>query len=330
MIAPAFPADEPARLYRLAQTELLDTAHEERFDRIVRVARRLFDVPIALISLVDENRQWFKSCIGLDATETPRDVSFCGHAILTEQVFVIPDASADPRFAGNPLVTCWPHIRFYAGYPLDAGSGMRVGTLCLIDTRPRGFDDTEQDLLRDLGKIVEREIQATELTTVDDLTGLSNRRAFMSRGQQVLDVCRRLQTPVGLLFFDMNDFKQVNDRFGHAEGDVALRDFARLLEASFRSSDIIARLGGDEFAVMLPSAPPEEIARIIARFHEALIRFNQQSQRGYALHASIGGADASLDEQTDLQGLLAAADRKMYAAKRRSKTEAALEPALQR
>jgi diguanylate cyclase (GGDEF)-like protein len=322
MTAPAIPANEPSRLYRLAQTELLDTAHEERFDRIVRVARRLFGVPIALVSLVDENRQWFKSCIGIDATETPRDVSFCGHAILSDQVFVIPDATADKRFAANPLVTGAPHIRFYAGYPLDAGNGMRVGTLCVIDTKPRQFDAADQETLRDLGKIVEREMQSTLLTTIDELTGLSNRRAFLARGQQVLDVCRRLKTPVGILFFDMNDFKQVNDTFGHAEGDVALRNFARLLEASFRSSDIIARLGGDEFAVILPSAPPEEIARIIARFDAALARFNRDSGRGYDLRTSIGSADAGIAEPSDLSQLLAEADQRMYADKRRRKSEA--------
>src|SRR5438270_10055720 len=118
MIPPALPADEPERLAALQALHVLDTPPEERFDRITRVARRLFGVPIALISLVDARRQWSKSRQGLDLPEAAREVSFCGHAILGDEVFVVPDARQDPRFAANPLVTSEPHVRFYAGQPL--------------------------------------------------------------------------------------------------------------------------------------------------------------------------------------------------------------------
>lgn len=118
MDSPEKPDNEVQRLRHLNTLAILDTAAEERFDRITRLARRLFNVPIALISLVDENRQWFKSCYGLNVSETSRDISFCGHAILGKKVFVIEDASQDPRFADNPLVTDAPNIRFYAGVSL--------------------------------------------------------------------------------------------------------------------------------------------------------------------------------------------------------------------
>ncbi len=151
------PADEEQRLAALEELEILDTPAEERFDRLTRLARKLFDVPIALVSLVDSDRQWFKSKQGLDACETPRSVSFCGHAILSHDVLHVPDALEDLRFADSPLVTGEPHIRFYAGAPLVI-DGQRVGTLCLNDRRPRELGEDELRSLRDLADCVQDEL----------------------------------------------------------------------------------------------------------------------------------------------------------------------------
>lgn len=128
---------ERDRVATLRGYGLLDTPNEPMFDRIVRQARQLLDVPIVLISLVDADRQWFKAKIGLEAFETPRCISFCTHALSGPDVFIVPDAQRDPRFADNPMVTGAPFIRFYAGAPLAADNGRRIGTLCVIDTRPR-------------------------------------------------------------------------------------------------------------------------------------------------------------------------------------------------
>lgn len=157
MIPPATPIDEAARLEALQASGLLDSAPEERFDRLTRLARQCLDVPIALVSLVDEYRQWFKSRQGLEACETPREVSFCGHAILDAGIFEIPDARLDPRFADNPLVTGELGLRFYAGAPLNA-QGHRIGTLCLIDRQPRTLTAGERAVLRGLADCVEEEI----------------------------------------------------------------------------------------------------------------------------------------------------------------------------
>ncbi len=165
MIEPCIPADEAQRLTALRTLDILDTPPEARFDRITRIAQRLFDVPIALVSLVDADRQWFKSRAGLDATETPRNISFCGHAILDQAVFYVPDASLDPRFADNPLVTTAPDIRLYAGAPLAVTDGHRVGTLCVIDNRPREFSDDELQALRDLADLVQDELQSMRLSS---------------------------------------------------------------------------------------------------------------------------------------------------------------------
>ena len=144
------------RIMRLGQPE-------DRFDRITRMAAEAFNVPIVLISLVDRDRQWFKSRLGLDARETPRDRAFCAHTILDKQVMVIPDSLLDPRFADNPLVTGKPRVRFYAGYPLTLPDGTSPGTLCLIDTRPRELNAGKRELLRELGKLVEQELADTPL-----------------------------------------------------------------------------------------------------------------------------------------------------------------------
>ena len=154
-------ADEDRRLRALRDLEILDTESEPRFDQYTNLASDLLDVPIALVSLVDADRQWFKSHVGLDASETPRDMSFCAHAILGDDVFQIPDALEDDRFADNPLVTGDPRIRFYAGVPLELSDGSPVGTLCVIDYRPRLLDDEQMEALRVLGDQVVDELEAT-------------------------------------------------------------------------------------------------------------------------------------------------------------------------
>lgn len=124
---PELPIDEAARLLALQRANLLDTPAEMRFDRITRLAASVFEVPICLISLVDSDRQWFKSKVGLDVCQTNRDISFCGHAILHDDIFIVSDATEDARFASNPLVIHEPHIRFYAGAPLKEPSGQTIG-----------------------------------------------------------------------------------------------------------------------------------------------------------------------------------------------------------
>ena len=141
MIVPATPVDELLRLETLRNLKILDTDPEERFDRVTRLAKRIFGAEIALVSLVDSDRQWFKSYQGIEVTETSRDVSFCGHAILDDEVMVVQDALADERFRENPLVTANPNIRFYAGCPISAPNGSNVGTLCVIDSEPHDIDD---------------------------------------------------------------------------------------------------------------------------------------------------------------------------------------------
>ncbi|BBP58971.1 sensor domain-containing diguanylate cyclase [Pseudomonas sp. St316] len=315
MLAPRKPDDEAARLKNLHSLKLLDTAPEERFDRLTRLARRLFDVPIALVSLVDANRQWFKSSAGLDASETTREISFCGHAILQDQILEICDAEQDERFHDNPMVTDKPGIRFYAGHPLGLGDGSMLGTLCLLDTKPRKLNDEERELLRDLARMAEQEMVAVQMASMDELTLLSNRRGFRTLAQHALNVCDRLSRPATLLFFDLNDFKPINDRYGHAEGDNALKTFADVLRIAFRESDVIGRFGGDEFVALLTGSSHVEIAAIMARLQEILDERNAMLQRGYDIRFSVGQIEYDAQRHQTIDNLLADADAAMYAQK---------------
>lgn len=149
---------EEQRVAALCGLDILDTPSEQRFDRFTAIAAAAFSVPIALVSLIDVDRQWFKSRFGLDALETPRSSAFCSHAIETVDTLVVPNALLDARFASNPLVVGEPHIRFYAGSPIYSHSGYPLGTLCIIDTKPRQFDKAQRDLLESLARMVEAEI----------------------------------------------------------------------------------------------------------------------------------------------------------------------------
>ncbi|MES2532179.1 MAG: sensor domain-containing diguanylate cyclase [Pseudomonadota bacterium] len=319
MLAPALPPDEATRVATLRSLNILDTSAEERFDRLTRLAKRLFGVPIALVSLVDADRQWFKSCFGLSATETSRDISFCGHAILDDDILMIPDALLDERFFDNPLVTGDPRIRFYAGYPLRVPNGSKLGTLCLIDVKARELDDEERDLLRDLARMAEQELAAVQMATLDDLTLLSNRRGFESLAQHAINLCRRLEKPASLLFFDLNRFKQINDTFGHAEGDRALTAFAEVMREVMRDSDVIGRLGGDEFVALLTQADGVETATVLHRLEGALKTRNASQQRGYDIEYSVGQIQFDPARHGNVAELLAEADVAMYAHKEANK-----------
>lgn len=155
----ALPRDEEARLEAVHRLGLLDTEAEERFDRHTRIAAAALDAPIALVTLVDRDRQWFKSHQGFDFSETPRDIGFCSHAILEDAPLVVNDALRDDRFADNPAVIGDPRVRFYAGIPLRTSDGSRVGALCIVDHKPRSLSQTQLKMLQDIAQLVEEELE---------------------------------------------------------------------------------------------------------------------------------------------------------------------------
>ena len=275
----------------------------------------MFDVDVALVTLVDEDRQWFLSKQGTDLEEFSRATSFCGHALHSDDILLVDDATVDARFSGNPLVVDDPAIRFYAGQPIHGPGGSRLGTLCLLDSRPRTLTPDEADSLRDLAGVVEDEIAVTQASSIDDLTGLANRRGFEFVARKILEVCRRSGRSATILFADLDGLKETNDTHGHAAGDRALYEFAQILLGIHRSSDVVARLGGDEFAVLLTgtTTPDPSLPKLAA----ALDRFNASTHLPFRLSASVGMAQFESDSVETLDELIARADTDMYRHKQR-------------
>jgi diguanylate cyclase (GGDEF)-like protein len=319
MQKPTIPPDENTRIDTLRSLNILDSSPEERFDRITRLARRMFGVPVALVSLIDADRQWFLSSFGLDVKETSRDISFCGHAILGDEIFTVPDAALDPRFNDNPLVMDAPNIRFYAGCPISVPNGSKLGTICLIDQSPREFDDEDKVLLRDLARLVEQEVVAVQLATLDELTMISNRRGFEVLSKHALSLCKRVNGTATLLFIDLDKFKPINDTYGHAEGDYALQVFSHILRDVFRDSDVIGRIGGDEFAVLLTMTSATDTEEVIQRLKTAVSEHNIKASRGYNLEFSYGMAEFDSAKHDAINHLLAEADAQMYQHKKSKK-----------
>lgn len=309
MKTPNLPGNELTRLACLQSLKILDTEFEERFDRITRLAKKLFNTEIALVSLVDENRQWFKSCLGLPVRETPRDISFCGHAILEEKILYIPDATKDVRFADNPLVTDEPKIRFYAGRPISSPSGEAIGTLCIIDPKPKTLAKEDFNTLNDLANLVEDEIFSTLDATTDELTSLTNRKGLMQIAEQQLKFCKRHAIPLVLVYFDIDKFKEINDEHGHCAGDQALSIFAENLLLTFRESDIVSRIGGDEFVAILSKVSVEEVSEIVERLKESI---NKTHKLDFDLQFSSGVVELDNNRHFDLNDLIHSADKLMY------------------
>lgn len=178
MIAPEIPVDEAERLTELRALNILDTPPEERFDRLVRLASSALDVPIAYVAMVDADRQWFKSKCGLDADQTTREVSFCGHTILQREPLIILDTTRDQRFHDNPMVTGDPFIRFYAGFPLAGPDGHNVGTLCIADRQPREFPGPQRDTMSELARLAEDEL--------DMLDTIASQRQLIETQQELV------------------------------------------------------------------------------------------------------------------------------------------------
>ena len=296
MQTPSIPIDEARRLTALHATRLLGSPAEEAFDRVTRLAARLLKVPIALVSLVDKDVQWFKSRCGIDAAETSRDISFCGHAILDHEPLVVPDALLDPRFADNPLVTGEPHIRFYAGVQIFSMDRQPIGTLCVIDRVPRTITPEDLDILRDLAHMAEQLIYQRQLATAaqalhrhalqnhvygdpssdelsaaagqvefllthDALTGLANRQALARAIERNLAGWRESGVETLVATVNLDKFKRLNEVLGHHAGDRALVAITASLQAQLRPGDMLARAGNDEFVLLLPGLGDDSTAR---------------------------------------------------------------------
>lgn len=321
MPAAAKPHSEAERLRALRSYDVLDTACETAFDELTQLAARITGSPMAVVSLIDEERQWFKAKVGIGDDETSRDISFCAHAILNpEEMLVVPDARRDPRFSDNPVVTGEMQVRFYAGTPLVNPEGHALGTLCVIDRAPREISTEQKETLRALARAVMTTLELRRsmlsirsLALTDALTGLPNRAAFLDALDKAFARLRRDQQPVTMLYLDLDGFKAVNDAKGHDAGDEVLREVASVLSQTVRREDIAARLGGDEFAVLLAGSDSGETQRIGDRLREEI--GDSMLRHGWAVTASVGGV-TFLAPPDSVSAALRAVDERMYQAKR--------------
>lgn len=304
---------ENARLQALDNLDVLDTPKEEAFDRVTRLAKKLFSVPISAVSFIDAHRQWYKSCQGLLNDETPREHTFCRHMLDTGQPLVVPDATQDARFAQNPYVAGNPGIRFYAGIPLKTDADHIVGSLCVVDTKPREFSEGQVDLLRDLAEMAMDELQLRMSASKDILTGALSRRAFKEELARAAALALRHHHDLALIAFDLDRFKEINDTFGHAAGDFILARAAKACQLEIRETDMLGRLGGEEFGVLLPNTGLTGAMGVAEKLRAAIqgLKFEDG-----AVKATASFGVAAMDTSTrDAHGLLSNADKACYQAK---------------
>lgn len=291
----SIPKNDGQRLETLYRYNILDTDAEEVFDRITLMARSLFDTKIALISLVDRDRQWFKSHIGLDVKETPRDQAFCGHAILQNEPLIVEDASTDQRFSDNPLVITEPFIRFYAGAQLVSKDGHTLGTLCLIDDKPRQLRENDNRLLKELAKLAMNEIELKifqlhdekreKYQNRDEFSNAYNQKTF----KRLLEAeCSRTRTHLAKLSLAVINLDCLGP-FAESRGECAVNQvaisFSNCCKSVTRRHDLFARLGPKKFALLMPKTSSESAEVVVRRIMSRANIFRPQ----------INGAEISYD-----------------------------------
>lgn len=314
------PPNEAGRLAAVHAVGLLDTPADPHFDRLVRMLSILMDVPVALITVVDRQRQWFKAAIGLDARETDRDHAFCAHALAAPDLLVVPDATLDARFAENPLVTGTPGIRFYAGAPLILPGGHVMGTLCAIDRKPRQITVAERWLMTELAATVismvelhGANLQLERTAQTDPLTGLATRTAFLDGMVARLVQARSDRCALALMVLDLDRFGAINALLGHAAGDALLRTAATALQTWAPPGSAVARFGGDRFALAMQASDVASFAPHAEACRQAVVR--AVADGGWTIGASLGGAWFT-EPPTDVEYALAQAEAALLAAKR--------------
>jgi len=270
MIKAKVPENEEKRLKELKEYGVLDTVPEQDFDDLTKIASHICQTPIALISLVDESRQWFKAKVGLDAQETSRDLAFCAHAILQDDAFIVSDSFEDERFCDNPLVTGFPNVRFYAGAPLKVPSGENIGTLCVIDNKPRELEPSQIEALEALSRQV---ISQMELR----LARVKAENANVSKSTFLADMSHELRTPLNAIvgYSELLIEETEGSDLGHFTRDVKKIKMAgtHLLELINQILDL-SKVESGKMEVHYDDFLPKDLSAEIQTLVEPIVRFN--------------------------------------------------------
>lgn len=317
---PITAATEARRLDTLASLDILDTPREPAFDRLTALCKRIFGVQMSTLTLIDGHRQWFKAEVGMTDRETDRRPALCSLAIEQDTPLVIPDTHDDPRVTDNIFVRGRPFIRFYAGVQLRV-SDVNIGTLCVMDTEPRQFDADALAILTDLAAVAVDELLLRNLSMQDSLTGALSRRAFRAEAQRLASLANRHGHKLTLAVLDVDHFKGVNDRYGHAVGDAVLSSVISTCRNSLRGSDVIGRIGGEEFAILLPHT---ELASAMAAIEKTRLAIASQAIDTpcgpVPVTCSFGAASLLSGQHFD--DALHNADLAMYSAKNAGRNQA--------
>ncbi len=318
------PDNEAERLKALHAYEILDSPPEIDFDVLTRVATKTFHTPAAVVGLLDSNRIWFKSTLGLDMPQLDRHLAFCAYSVMQPgKVMVSEDLQQDERFQNNPLVVESPFVRFYAGAPIVDSNGYALGTIAVVDIKPRSFDENDQSLLLDLSVLAMTALEnrrrarlLTQLALTDYLTGVANRAQFDRALEAELAYAKRSGEPFSVLCLDLDYFKDINDCFGHPAGDEVLCEVAARLKQQLRTEDTVSRLGGDEFGMVLREGS-DASAHLLAQRIKQVMSNPVTLFDGTRIEVGISIGMATYTDDIDSPyTLLAKADSDLYRAKR--------------
>ena len=321
------------KLAQLPESTFFCTPIEERFERLTRLARRALHVPVAAITFLNKEKQWFKSVAGWNVTELPNEQSFCPITLAAGQLTVFEDTRQDAALSHHPLVTTGPQFRFYAGLPIMDESDNLCGTFCVFDQKPRQLSPADRSTLADLAALTQREIVGEHMRSVHDsltaklgiarresmmdpLTRLWNRRGASVIIKSALDQARQQGSSVGIAILDLDNFKRINDTYGHQTGDEVLRKTALRLIQSIRTNDSVCRIGGDEFLLLMKDTDTETARHTAERVRHSVVETPVPTRQGeIRLSTSIGFAIKPGQDEISVEELIERADRALLRSK---------------
>jgi diguanylate cyclase (GGDEF)-like protein len=323
------PKNEAGRLSALASYDIVDSLPEQEYDDIALISSHICQTSIAMVALVDEKRKWHKSKVGLDKEFSPREFAICSHTIMGNDILIVNDTLEHETFRHIGMVVRPPHVRFYAGMPLINADGYALGTLCVADTQPHQLDQFQQDALKALARqviallelrrniaIIEKQkLDLLALSTIDELSGLFNRRVLDTQLTKELSRSQRDGKSFSVAMLDIDNFKNLNDEFGHAFGDKVIKKISALLQEHTRTTDYCIRYGGDEFIVIMPNTAQEQSSYVGNRILQCVDNAGGVLD---TLTISIGIANIKQFDVNE-DDILALADKCVYLAKKQGR-----------